>query len=268
MEHLSPRATAFIVSIIEFELGWHYLVTAEHVVSSLRGHDIWVRSNTKDGKAIENQLSNALWWFHPDNAHNATDVALTLVDFSANEDHVAIPLNQDTAIAATDLVLRSNGIGVGHEVHISGLFRSHYGQERNVPIVRVGNIAMMLGEKVYTKYCGCIDAYLIEARSISGLSGSPVFINIPMPAGGSTLQLTRERTHLLGLMHGHFDVQNLSDDIVVDADVDPGRGIGINTGIGVVIPVEKILETLQHPGLVSRREQDAAKFRSGMVDTD
>jgi hypothetical protein len=70
------------------------------------------------------------------------------------------------------------------------------------------------------------------------------------------------------LVHGHFDVQNLNDDIVVDADVDSGRGSGINTGIGVVIPVEKILEALQNPNLVSTREQHAAKFRSGIVDTD
>ena len=37
---------------------------------------------------------------------------------------------------------------------------------------------MMTGEPVWTCYCGYTDAYLIEAMSIRGLSGSPVFINI------------------------------------------------------------------------------------------
>jgi hypothetical protein len=260
-----PRATAFVVSIrAEIDIGWRYLVTAEHVVSGLvsRGHEIWVRSNLKDGTASENKLSNGRWWYHPNNENEPTDVALAPVDFSPDEDFLAIPLNSDTSMAATDLVMMGR-ISVGHEVYITGLFRSHYGRQQNVPIVRIGNLAMMRGEKVYTEYCGYIDAYLIEARSISGLSGSPVFLNIPFlertPNIGLAVQ--NERTHLLGLMHGHFDVKNFKDDIVIDADQQDGTISGINTGIGVVIPVEKILETLEHPELVEMRRKAVEELR-------
>ena len=231
----SPRATAFVVSIIENPLGggFHYLVTAQHVIS--RFHDerlhIWVRSNLKNGRALENLLAGR-WWFHPDNALSPNDVAVISIDFVSDEDFLLIPLSGPAAMAATSEIFNVNSIGVGHEVFITGLFRTHYGNQRNVPIVRVGNISMMPGEPGETKYCGDIDAYLIEARSIGGLSGSPVFVNIGV-FGAATprndfVPYLGERIYLLGLMHGHFDIQNLNDDVVIEA----GTTQRINTGIG------------------------------------
>ena len=55
-------------------------------------------------------------------------------------------------------------------------------------------------------------------------------------------------------MHGHFDVENLTEDVVTE-DADGTRGI--HTGIGVVIPVEKIIETLNQPELIEKRRKDA-----------
>ncbi len=240
-----PKATAFYVSIQDHGVGFRYLVTAEHVVSGLqtRGQKIWVRANLKNGRTREDQLSSAEWCMHPGSeAEGLTDVALTSVDVAPDEDLLMIPLSPPNDMAATGQLLQKRGVGAGHEIFITGLFRSHYGNQRNVPIVRVGNIAMMRGEPVKTEYCGHIDAYLVEARSVHGLSGSPVFINI----GGLMF--------LLGLMHGHFDVENLTEDVVTE-DADGTRGI--HTGIGVVIPVEKIIETLNQPELIEKRRKDA-----------
>jgi hypothetical protein len=64
--------------------------------------------------------------------------------------------------------------------------------------------------------------------------------------------------YLLGLMHGHFDVENLTEDVVVDDGGDGSRGI--HTGIGVVIPVEKLIETLSLPELVEKRQTDARDY--------
>jgi hypothetical protein len=103
---------------------------------------------------------------------------------------------------------------------------------------------------------------LVEARSISGLSGSPVFIHVPVfePRGGTVTQF-----FLLGLMHGHFDIQNLNEDTVVDTEAETTKGI--NTGIGVVIPVEKILETIDQPKLAEMRKEIIKEHRkkSGAV---
>jgi hypothetical protein len=96
-----------------------------------------------------------------------------------------------------------------------------------------------------------MDGFLIEARSIGGLSGSPVFVSIQGEIIG------RRRFYLLGLMHGHFDIPDLNTDTVVDS----GAGNGINAGIGVVVPVKHIIETLNHPDLVSRRKEAAMRLR-------
>jgi hypothetical protein len=205
---------------------------------------------------------------HPGSEAGRTDVASMPVDFASDEDFLTIPLGLPNGIAATKQLLYAHNIGVGHENFITGLFRSHYGNQRNVPAVRVGNIAMMREEPVRTKYCGPTDAYLIEARSVNGLSGSPVFLHIPVFHAQGFDREGKPRTdfvpyvgdkmYLLGLMHGHFDVENLTEDVVVDDGGDGSRGI--HTGIGVVIPVEKLIETLSLPELVEKRQTDARDY--------
>jgi hypothetical protein len=241
-----PKATAFYIAITDHDVGFRYLVTAEHVVSGMltKNMDIWVRANLKDGAAREDLLRPDGWSTHygyP--TGELTDVALASVDVAPDEDLLMIPLSPPENVAATADVLRGHRIGVGHEIFTTGLFRSHSGNQRNIPIVRVGNIAMMRDEPVRTNNCGDIDAYLVETRSVHGLSGSPVFVN------------THGKLFLLGLMHGHFDVPNLTEDVVVE-DADGARGI--HTGIGVVIPVEKIIETLNQPELIEERRHAAA----------
>jgi hypothetical protein len=257
-----PRATAFIVSIHEEGVGFRFVVTAEHAISgfSQKGWDVYVRANLRNGGVREDNWSKGRWFFHPKDG--STDVAVALIDFQPDEEFRSILLRTDGSlgggegIAGTSELLQSKTIGLGDEIFIVGLFRSHYGLQRNVPILRVGNLAMMKGEPVKTDYCGYTEAYLVEARSISGLSGSPVFVHVPAfaPHGG-----TVTRFYLLGLMHGHFDIQNLKEDTVVDTQADATNGI--NTGIGVVIPVEKIIETIDQPELLELRKKAAKEFR-------
>ncbi|CAN0454318.1 unnamed protein product, partial [Phaeothamnion confervicola] len=54
-------------------------------------------------------------------------------------------------------------------------------------------------------------------------------------------------------MHGHFDIDNLNADVVLEDE--EGATPGIHAGIGVVIPVEKITEAiLQHELTEARRK--------------
>jgi hypothetical protein len=245
-----PKATAFYVAVQSEGVGFRYLVTAEHVISGLRTNEqeIWVRANLTSGTSQEGRLPPTEWWEHPGGETELlTDVAVLPVNVTPDEDLLMVPLSSPNSIAATKELLDATGVRVGHDIYITGLFRSHCGNQRNIPIIRVGNIAMMRDEPIRTEYCGPTDAYLVEARSVHGLSGSPVFINI----GNNIL--------LLGLMHGHFDIENLTEDVVVE-DSDGARGI--HTGIGVVIPVEKILETLNQPELIEKRSRDAKDYLS------
>jgi hypothetical protein len=86
-------------------------------------------------------------------------------------DHLVLPMR----MCATKDILKQHDVGLGEKVIISGLFQHHFGIKKNIPIVGVGNLAAFDDEKIVTRPFGEIDAYLVEARSIGGLSGSRHF---------------------------------------------------------------------------------------------
>lgn len=238
-----------------------YLVTARHVVE--KGIDrsidkiIYIRMNTKDGAVGWVQSQANQWRFHPDD--NSVDVAAMAWAPPREEyDYLYVPEN----IAATDEIIESQSIGVGDEVFLTGLFSSHFGKDRNIPIIRVGNIAAMPEEKIETSI-GDIDAYLVEARSIGGLSGSPVFVHLSGVRKGS-LALGKEPIFWLGLMHGHWDVKIRQDDTF---DVDLFENEKVNMGIAIVIPVSKILETLNQEDFKKALEQAEKKHKKNTLPT-
>jgi hypothetical protein len=279
-DKFKPRATGFLCSWLQGTMRFQYLVTAEHVISGLltKGWEIWASVNMQNGDVGEFKISHDQFCFHPDEA-SKTDVAVCGLSDVLNAsdtgeavrmDVRAIPLNGPGSLALTQQVAKEYGLGVCDEIAILGLFRSHFGNERNIPIARMGNIACMREEPVFTDYAGYIDAYLVEARSIGGLSGSPVFfLNTirPVRSPNQPDQMTirpiihgKPLYYLMGLVHGHFDIKKLNEDTVVEDERDASSGI--NTGIGVVVPVEKIIETIEeHPNLVQQRRAAIEKVK-------
>jgi hypothetical protein len=252
-----PRATGFIASYEQDGYGFWHLITAEHVISGMleKNEKMYLRANLTNGAGGVKVLDEQ-WYFHPDEGKTNTDVAVcalhpewTRVDNGEQAvlDHLSVPMETMAATRALD----DKRIKVGEEICIIGLFTSHFGRERNIPIIRVGNIAMLEGDPINTSYKGFMDAYLVEARSIGGLSGSPVFVGIP-----DRKRMAYRNYYLLGLVHGHFDIQNLNAYSVADMS-----GSGINAGIGVVIPVRYIVETLRHPDLMDLRREAAMRLR-------
>jgi len=261
--------TAFFVSVPAGELGstFIFLVTARHVIDAIRAKSVDqkvnIRINTKDASTTSLETDVANWLLHPDG--KSVDVAvLPWAPPPDVIDYLCIP---DT-MAATDEVITNKGIGAGDEVFLTGLFASHVGRQRNLPIIRIGNISLMPEEPVETGDLGLIDAYLVEARSIGGLSGSPVFVHI---AGSrlvrGTRQFTSSQFFWLGLMHGHWDIP------VTDLDTpseDATNTQRVNMGIAIVIPVTKILEVINSKELLEARAkvtEERRKELSGDVPT-
>src|SRR5438874_2635806 len=150
-------------------------------------------------------------------------------------------------------LIEQEKIGVGDEVFMTGLFSRHYGQQNNIPIVRTGNIAAMPKEKVNTRV-GLMDAYLIESRSIGGLSGSPVFVNLGLVRHQKMSSTGLPIFYLMGLVHGHFDVQeNKIDDLNPLAD-DGLSKTNVNMGIAIVVPIGKMLEALNQPSVKEQED--------------
>ena len=158
---------------------------------------------------------------------------------------------------------------MGDEVIIVGLFTRRAGEEKNLPILRVGNIASMPEERVNTKF-GLVEAYLVEVRSIGGLSGSPVFVflggsQIPAFAGGRSDPAIRvierntytilddhgggDRFFLIGLVHAHWDIKDM------EIDMANNETSKLNMGIAAIVPAAKIKEVIDQDSLTKTREE-------------
>lgn len=270
-QNFKYAGTGFFVGE-EIELGsFIYLVTAKHVIVGIKQKSIdakvYIRINdTKGGsKLVPSNVSD--WNEHPTDS----SVDASVLWWTPNEMFDFIFLV--TKMAATTSVIKQNSIGIGDEVFIIGLFVSHIGKNRNIPIARVGNLAAMTEEKIDTRDFGSIEAYLIEARSIGGLSGSPVFVTVTgnrmggeLPKAGDILFTTGTQHYLLGLIHGHWDrSENAVDG--VSQDIDGGQ---VNMGIAIVVPITKVLEIINQPKWVEIRNvalEAEKKKRSPTVDT-
>ena len=288
--------TAFFANEYDRSLGidFQYVITAKHVIEkayecSTDGM-IYLRLNTTDGGIQKLPTEYEEWMGHPDS--NVDVAAYPWPDddeLEAQVDGLCYPLSA----SAVDQVIKDRGVGIGDEVCFVGLFKRHYGENKNIPILRIGHIAAMPEEPVRVQWNGekLIDAYLIEARSIGGFSGCPVFVHlfdtryaarkIVMEDGVPIHQLEYDKLSrvvlssssffLLGLMHGHWDIDETEIDVAIDA-TDSTESVleKINTGIGVVVPVQKIIETINQESLAPDRAakiEGARKKRGATPDT-
>ena len=244
-----------------------YLVTAKHVIKKIEeisvDNKVYIRINRRDNKPSELIYSDLTRWkYHPSESNVDIAVLPWGPDFGVY-DYRTLP----SEMAVTQELITKEGIGCGDEVFLTGLFGSHYGNQRNLPIIRIGNIACMPEEKVETKEMGEIEAYLIEARSIGGLSGSPVFVHISSLRKGA-LRLGEEPIYWLGMVHGHYDLPEL--DSIDAASKDNLVNLVINMGIAIVIPSTKILEVLNQRELSEDRDNSdeiAKKKRAPTPDS-
>jgi hypothetical protein len=241
------RGTAFILgrAVKGFPTYWmNYFVTARHIIEGIRrkGEEPWLRVNTRDGK-VDYILTKVDDWIVPE-SDASVDAAIlwTAPGALSPFDHRAFSWDG----ILTPEVIEREAVGVGEDTFIMGLFVNHYGKNRNIPIMRVGNIAAMPEEKVHSSLWGDLDAYLIEARSISGLSGSPVFTFLGpyrMKETSDSVEYVSVRRqaifHLIGLIHGHYDAASEFD--LVDDATKQTRD-KLNVGIAIVVPMTTVME--------------------------
>ena len=188
-----------------------FIVTAKHVIQDIDDFPCAIRVNTHAGHTkIVPIPATTLWHCHSD---RSVDVAvLPWVPDHREFRWKCIP----TERFATAPIIAVAKIGVGDQVITAGLFSAFEGESRNVPLVRIGHIAMMAGsEKVVSKRFGAMTVHLIEAHSMGGLSGAPVTVrntvglirNPNRPAGvpQDVLWGTGE-LFLLGLNHGQWEI--------------------------------------------------------------
>lgn len=241
-----------------------YFVTAKHVLDELKGKELFFSVNKIDGgKTVIERIIGNRWWYHP--TDKAADVAVAQVWPSYDADLISVSITQ---LGVPEL-LASVNVGIGDEVYSTGLFAPVDAEHQNVPILRQGNLAMLPAQQIQTEL-GYADMYLIEARSLGGISGSPVFVRptiefkVPERRTGKAFDVFGAGLGiiLLGLMHGHWDVKESE---MNQARFVHDRQRGVNMGIAMVVPAIKILETINQEALVKMRRDAEKRATSGMV---
>lgn len=256
-----PYGTGFITTnLMNLSEGWQTLVTCRHVLGNIPGDVVSVRLNTKAGSADILKFPKSDWLCHE---NDEVDIAVCPTSITKELfDILHLPLDRHLLAPG----LPSDGdIGVGDEVFASGMFIGRLGESRNIPIIRTGTIAAMAEEPIRTEY-GYHDAFLIEVKSIDGLSGSPVFIHYPPGASPHDMKKhspVHDGTYrFMGMMLGYNEVRvvrTLDDIDIIESKTARAPvaarkvSLPLNPGIAVVMPIWKIVEAIEQPKMQERR---------------
>jgi hypothetical protein len=243
-----------------------YAVTNRHVIE--QGFPV-IRLNLIDGQSDALELEVDDWFLHPD----GDDLAVAPIDLPENKhDYISI-----SPVTFVHQHMLGSDVGAGADVFMVGRFVSHAGKQRNTPSLRFGSIAMLPFEKVRLQNGFMQEAFLVETRSISGYSGSPVFVYKPRqvtatippspdnPYAGETFVTSIADPvgypMFLGIDCGHVRDR----EPILDANGQPhpfGWHVDTNTGMAIVIPAWRLLDLLNKPELVMQREEKDEQHRT------
>lgn len=251
--------SGFLVGVpSEVHEDWNYVycVTNRHVVQPMQSPV--VRLNTEDGSNDLIELTPDDWIYHQD----GDDLAACPIAFKDPKYYKYSMLHPTMFI--TKEIIEQQHIGPGDEVYMVGRFVTHQGQQQNTPVARFGNISMADTQLIRNEWGLLQESFLIETRSLSGFSGSPVFLFIsPLDVAPAEYGEREPRTWLLGVDWGHMR----SFEPVLKKHDDPHRHdlvpvnqewmVPSNSGQAQVVPAWKLQELLDQEDMrMARRQED------------
>ena len=254
---ITPIGTGFLVSAND--PARTYLVTARHVAEEFGDEPFAIRLNQKKGVGRNDYFDGAEWNFHPTDEN--VDVAVLKYDPPSWADWLTFP--RRAFLDANKL--KSKNTGAGDLAYVVGVFNLLHGQTRNLPFVHSGNIALMLeGEKIPVadwrdparEQTIETEGYLVEATTLPGSSGSPVFVRRSIQKKPGELDKVGTWVYgsvwLLGLWQGSW-MGDPSDVLLL-----PREDITVPLGVGVTIPATQIIEVLEQDKLKIAEKQSAS----------
>ena len=262
--------TGFVGFYLEGDHRFQVLVTAKHVIEDIPGEDVHIRVNRLDGVAEVIATNKTDWLSHPDQRIDLMVCPTRLPTDQFDILHLDICGEK----SLTKEVIARDEIGIGDQAYVAGLFVKRKGIVRNTPIMRAGIISAMPDEDIETTY-GSHPAYLIEMRSIDGLSGSPVFVTtsfMRLKDGEFALRDTMD-LFLAGVLLGHDEAYNPHDKVEIISGGSGDKGerttvpLPLNTGIGIVLPIWFVKEALEQDVMKKGRHGaiESHKMSGGFV---
>lgn len=256
-----------------------YAVTNKHVIND--GYCV-LRLNTTEGLTDTIKTEPDQWF------HDGDDVAIFPLQMNGKRfKWFSIEINR----FITPEIIENFRIGPGDEAFLIGRLITVEGRQRNKPVVRFGNLSMMADPNEPLKRADGEEqeSFLVECRSLSGFSGSPVFVSTKQDYGPDQMPKIRESGEpllsddaqmrgidvheptpgfqakiiglsgtfgpwLLGIDWGHVPLWKpvYEEDRETETDYE----VEANTGIACVVPAWRILQLLDHEELVMQRKRD------------
>lgn len=258
-----------------------YAVTNKHVLDG--GFHV-IRLTKKTGGVEPVPTAPEDWEHNPD----GNDVAVIPIDVEKSFEVWSV----STDVFITPEIISIYNIGIGDEAFLVGRLISHAGKQRNAPVTRFGNVSLMAdpGELIQCEGREQ-EGFLVECRSLTGFSGSPVFVETFQEYDGEAGQrVMRHRGNssiwgksnanapgriermqgmgngavwikgkfgpwLLGIDWGHIPLWNPVHEGASSKSAKTGHWVEANTGIACTLPAWHILKTIDKPDLMKQRQE-------------
>ncbi len=221
-----------------------FAVTNKHVIR--QGHSPVVRLNNKDGTLAIADFKKEQWIDHP----GGDDLAVVPIGLNTARQRISsIPRE----MLISQKIIEEHDIGLGDDIFVVGRFINHEGKQKNTPSLRFGNISQMPGDKIKQDTGFLQESFLVEAKSIGGYSGSPVFVHmLPLssrpkkddPKMLLTVPLPGIGPWLLGVDWGHIQSWEWVIDDKTGKPTQQKYKVRSNTGMMAVVPAWKLEELL------------------------
>jgi hypothetical protein len=271
-----------------------YAVTNKHVIDA--GCTV-IRMNLKAGGIDTVPTIRSKWYEHP----SGDDVVVLPIDISDSFNYWSV--GTDTFIGPE--IIDAYRLGYGDEAYLIGRLITHEGRQKNAPVIRFGNISLMADpDEPITCNGRTQEGFLVECRSLSGFSGSPVFAmtsqtysygnikkidrlngidrdNPPLGEAKVTplsMTMTNAGHWLLGIDWGHVPLwKTVFRRLPKHAPSEKTKlektdlRVEQNTGIACVLPAWRIMDVLNNSELeMKRKEEDEriADLRPPFITTE
>ena len=185
--------------------------------------------------------------------NNVDDLAVCQLDDQDLLKHaVRYFMSLPDGVLTPQLMIEHN-IGIGSDVMNVGRFFMYDGKQGNAPLARFASIAQVGVQVNYPKDrpedkeppLPPQESFIIDGRSIMGLSGSPIYYVVLTPDETKTL-------FLLGIVWGHSYVP---EELYRTNGLKTGTQIHMNTGLLHALPAWKLLKLLNAEELKMKRKE-------------
>jgi hypothetical protein len=294
-DNFVAHGTCFCAFMADGDFTFDYLISAQHLLWPQRRKNpqkppdtpIVVRLNTKAGTSRVIPAPPKDWIYPTDPTIDVCAFRFSEMMHDASDELEVNSINLQTMAIGSHPLHSAEAVGLclGDEMFICGAFVGRVGYRKNIPVVRIANVAAMPEEPIDFA-SPKQPAYLIETRSLGGTSGSPVFLNlqdhrvmrrvhgyrIGMTQSTPDTHEQRNTTHLIlpYLLLGmfiYFHGGNFPQDFVAedDSEIHPLKDVDFNAGIGITLPVSVITDLLNSDIAKEGRvkEIEEKKRRSG-----